>query len=57
MPDIRPAGLRGRLPVKPPAQRFNIQWLSGYLTSPLPPPAYPVDVSAGIDALHGTGGS
>ena len=48
MPDIRPAGLRGRLPVKPPAERFNIQWLSSYLTTPLPPPVYPVDVSAGI---------
>ncbi len=48
MPDIRPAGLRGRLPVKPPGERFNIQWLSSYLTTPLPAPVYPVDVSAGI---------
>ena len=48
MPDIRTAGLRGRRPVKPPAQRFNIQYVSSYLSTPLPPPAYPVDVSAGI---------
>jgi hypothetical protein len=48
MPDIRPAGLRGRLPVKPPGARFNIQWLSSYLATPLPAPVYPVDVSAGI---------
>ena len=44
----RNAGLRGRLPKKPPAERFNIQYLSSYLTSPLPAPAYPVDVTAGI---------
>ncbi len=48
MPDIRTAGLRGRRPVKPPAERFNIQYVSGYLSTPLPPPVYPVDVSAGI---------
>ena len=48
MPDFRTAGLRGRLPVKPPGERFNIQYLSSYLTAPLPPPSYPVDVSAGI---------
>jgi hypothetical protein len=48
MPQTRQAGLRGRLPKKPPAQRFNIQYLSAYLTAPLPPPAYPVDVTAGI---------
>ncbi len=48
MPDIRTPGRRGRLPVKPPGQRFNIQYLSSYLTSPLPAPSYPVDVSAGI---------
>ena len=44
----RKAGLRGRLPKKPPAERFNIQYLSAYLTSPLPAPMYPVDVTAGI---------
>ena len=44
----RTAGLRGRLPKKPPAQRFNIQYLSAYLTSPLPALAYPVDVTGGI---------
>ena len=48
MPTTRPAGRRGRLPVKPPAERFPIQYLSSYLPAPLPPPAYPVDVSAGI---------
>jgi len=36
------------LPVKPPAERFAIQYLSSYLSTPLPPPVYPVDVSAGI---------
>ena len=48
MPKTRSAGRRGRLPVKPPAERFAIQYLSSYLTTPLPPPVYPVDVSAGI---------
>jgi hypothetical protein len=48
MPDIRTPGRRGRLPVKPRGQRFNIQYLSSYLTSPLPAPSYPVDVSGGI---------
>src|SRR4030088_2903118 len=57
MPDIRISGLRGRLPVKPPGERFNIQYLSTYLTSPLAPPSYPVDVSAGITdwAMLGNG--
>lgn len=44
----RPVGLRGRLPVKPPEKRFNIQYLGHYLHQPLPPPQYPVDVSGGI---------
>lgn len=48
MPDIRIPGLRGRLPVKPPAERFAIQYLSQYLRAPLPPPAYPIDVTGGI---------
>jgi hypothetical protein len=48
MPTTRSAGRRGRLPVKPPAERFAIQYLSSYLSTPLPPPAYPVDVTAGI---------
>jgi hypothetical protein len=48
MPSTRSAGRRGRLPVKPPAERFAIQYLSSYLTTPLPPPVYPVDVSGGI---------
>lgn len=48
MPVTRVAGRRGRLPVKPPAERFAIQYLSSYLSTPLPPPVYPVDVSAGI---------
>ena len=48
MPTTRSAGRRGRLPVKPPAERFPIQYLSSYLSMPLPPPVYPVDVSAGI---------
>ena len=41
-------GLRGRLPVKPPAERFAIGYLSTYLRGPLPAPAYPVDVTGGI---------
>ena len=48
MPESRPAGLRGRLPVKPPAERFKINYLSSYLKAPLPAPAYPIDVSGGI---------
>lgn len=48
MPSTRSAGRRGRLPVKPPAERLRIQYLSSYLSTPLPPPVYPVDVSAGI---------
>jgi len=48
MPTTRSAGRRGRLPVKPPAERFAIQYLSSYLSAPLPPPQYPVDVTAGI---------
>jgi hypothetical protein len=48
MPSRRSAGRRGRLPVKPPAERFAINYLSAYLSTPLPPPVYPVDVSAGI---------
>jgi len=39
---------RARRRVGQPAERFNIQYLSAYLTSPLPAPAYPVDVTAGI---------
>ncbi len=48
MPGTRSAGRRGRLPVKPPADRFPIQYLSSYLREPLPAPAYPVDVTGGI---------
>jgi hypothetical protein len=48
MTDLRVPGLRGRLPVKPPGQRFNIQYLASYLKAPLPAPSYPVDVSGGI---------
>ena len=44
----RTPGLRGRLPVKPPGERFAIQYLSRYLRTPLPAPAYPIDVSGGI---------
>lgn len=50
MPETRAAGLRGRRPVKPPAQRFDIQYLSSYLKTPLPAPSYPIDVSGGITA-------
>lgn len=48
MAGTRTSGMRGRLPVKPVGQRFNIQYLSSYLKAPLPAPSYPVDVSGGI---------
>lgn len=44
----RTAGLRGRLPVKPPGERFAIKYIHEYLSEPLPAPVYPVDVSGGI---------
>ncbi len=44
----RRAGRRGRRPVKPPGQRFNIQYISSYVTAALPTPKYPVDVSGNI---------
>jgi hypothetical protein len=48
VPTARVAGLRGRKPVKPPGQRFAINYVSAYLRTPLPAPTYPIDVSAGI---------
>jgi len=48
MSTTRMAGRRGRLAVKPPAERFAIQYLSSYLATPLPAPAYPIDVTEGI---------
>jgi hypothetical protein len=48
MSSSRDAGLRGRLPKKPPADRFKIRYLSAYLASPLPAPVYPVDVTGGL---------
>lgn len=48
MPNPRSAGRRGRLPVKPPQERFPLQYLGGYLRAELPAPVYPVDVSHGI---------
>jgi hypothetical protein len=48
MADVRVAGHRGRLPVKPVGERFAIQYVSAYLATPLPAPAYPVDVTGGI---------
>jgi hypothetical protein len=50
MSSTRSAGRRGRLPVKPPAERFAIQYLASYLPAPLPPPSYPVDVTGGVTA-------
>jgi hypothetical protein len=41
MSTTRMAGRRGRLAVKPRAERFAIQYLSSYLTAPLPAPVYP----------------
>ena len=45
---VRVPGLRGRLPVKPPGERFAIEYLCAYLRGPLPAPSYPVDVTGGI---------
>jgi hypothetical protein len=43
----RTPGNRGRLPKKPPAERFKISYLREYLHQPLPL-SYPVNVSGGI---------
>lgn len=45
---VRVAGHLGKLPVKPPAERFAIGYLHEYLREPLPAPSYPVDVTGGI---------
>ena len=42
------AGLRGRLPVKPPGERLAINFVHKYLRAPLGSPKYPIDVSGGI---------
>jgi len=44
----RTPGKRGRLPVKPPGERFAIGWIHDYALEPLPAPSYPVDVTGGI---------
>ena len=44
----RTAGKRGRLPAKPPSERFAIAYVSDYAAEPLPAAVYPVDVSGGI---------
>lgn len=47
----RVAGKRGRLPVKPPGERFALRYIHDYaLGQPLPAPAYPIDVTGGIGA-------
>jgi hypothetical protein len=48
MAQERTPGHRGRLPKKPPAERFKISYLPEYLRERLPPPTYPVNVSGGI---------
>ncbi len=48
MSEPRVAGHRGRLPVKPPEERFNVQFLHHYMKDPLPRVSYPLDVSGGI---------
>jgi hypothetical protein len=50
MPTSRRPGMRGRLPKKPPAERFAIGYLRAYLRAPLPPPRYPVNAAGGITA-------
>jgi len=49
VPNIRVAGLLGKHPVKPPAERLPIKYLSAYLREPLPAASYPVDVTGGIE--------
>jgi len=44
----RVPGLRGRLPVKPPGERFALRFVHEYVVEPLPAPSYPVDVTGGI---------
>ena len=44
----RTAGKRGRLPALPLGSRLPIKYVHEYLRTPLPVPAYPVDVSGGI---------
>ena len=46
----RTPGKRGRLPARALAGRFPLQWIHQYAKTPLPAPAYPVDVSGGITA-------
>ena len=48
MPPSRQPGKRGRLPKKPPGERFAISYVDAYLTQQLPPPTYPVNVTGGI---------
>lgn len=45
---VRVAGKLGKLPVKPPAERFAIKYVHQYAHEPLPAPSYPVDVTGGI---------
>jgi hypothetical protein len=44
----RTAGKRGRLPARPPGDRFALRWVHQYARTPLPAPRYPVDVTGGI---------
>lgn len=45
---VRTAGKRGRLPAKPPGERFALRYIHEYASTPLPVPVYPVDVTGGI---------
>lgn len=55
---VRVPGLRGRLPVKPPGERFAIKYVHEYLREQLPAPAYPIDVTGGIgDTSWGMAGN
>ena len=46
----RTPGKRGRLPARALGDRFPLKWIHQYAVTPLPAPAYPVDVSGGITA-------
>jgi hypothetical protein len=48
MPQGRSPGKRGRLPKKPPGERFKISYVSAYLPAPLPAPSYPVNVGKDV---------
>lgn len=49
MTSPRTPGKRGRLPARTGDAKFAIGYLADYLREPLPAPAYPVDVTGGVE--------